>query len=77
MQPVGCTAVGMVGNILLTAGKIILGFIAGSTALVADGFHSLADVLSDIGILLSLKAANRPPDANHPYGHHSFETWAR
>ena len=74
MQPVGCTAVGMAGNIVLTAGKIALGFLAGSSALIADGFHSLADVLSDIGILLSLKAAYRPPDANHPYGHHSFET---
>lgn len=74
MQPVGCTAVGMAGNIVLTAGKIALGFLAGSSALIADGFHSLADVLSDIGILLSLKAASRPPDANHPYGHHSFET---
>ncbi len=74
MSPVGCTAVGLVGNIGLSAGKILFGVLAGSTALIADGFHSLADVLSDIGILLALKAANRPPDANHPYGHHSFET---
>jgi len=74
MRPVGCTAVGMLGNILLTGSKILLGILAGSSALLADGFHSLADVLSDIGILLALKAANRPPDANHPYGHHSFET---
>ncbi len=74
LTPIGCTAVGMIGNIALSAGKIIFGVLAGSTALIADGFHSLADVLSDIGILLSLKAANRPPDANHPYGHHSFET---
>lgn len=74
LRPMGCTAVGMAGNILLSGSKIVLGILAGSTALLADGFHSLADVLSDIGILLALKAANRPPDANHPYGHHSFET---
>ncbi len=74
MSPVGCTTVGMAGNIGLSAGKIVFGLTAGSTALIADGFHSLADVLSDIGILLALKAANRPPDANHPYGHQSFET---
>ena len=69
-----CTSVGLVGNILLSAGKLAFGLIAGSAALVADGFHSLADVLSDVGILLALKASTRPPDKNHPYGHHSFET---
>ncbi len=74
LQPVFCTWIGLVGNALLSAGKIIVGMLAGSTALVADGYHSLADVLSDIGILLSLKAASQPPDENHPYGHHSFET---
>lgn len=74
LRPIFCTGVGLVGNGLLTAGKIVVGVLAGSAALVADGFHSLADVLSDIGILFALKAAGRPPDANHPYGHHSFET---
>jgi len=69
-----CTTVGLVGNIVLSAGKLAIGMIAGSAALVADGFHSLADVLSDVGILLALKASTRPPDKNHPYGHHSFET---
>ncbi len=74
MRPMVCTTVGLVGNILLSGGKLAFGVLAGSAALVADGFHSLADVLSDVGILLALKAANRPPDKNHPYGHHSFET---
>ncbi len=74
LKPFFCTTVGLVGNTLLSAGKILVGMLAGSAALVADGYHSLADVLSDIGILLALKAANQPPDKNHPYGHHSFET---
>ncbi len=74
LQPMFCTWLGLVGNILLSAGKIMVGMMAGSAALVADGYHSLADVLGDIGILLSLKAASQPPDENHPYGHHSFET---
>jgi len=74
LRPVFCTGIGLVGNTLLAAGKIGVGVAAASAALVADGFHSLADVLSDIGILFALKAANRPPDDNHPYGHHSFET---
>ncbi len=73
-RPMVCTSVGLVGNILLSGGKLAFGLIAGSAALVADGFHSLADVLSDVGIMLALKASTRPPDKNHPYGHHSFET---
>lgn len=74
LQPMFCTWLGLVGNILLSAGKILVGMLAGSAALMADGYHSLADVLGDIGILFSLKAASQPPDENHPYGHHSFET---
>lgn len=74
LRPFFCTIIGLVGNALLSAGKILVGILAGSAALVADGYHSLADVLSDIGILLALKAANQPPDEDHPYGHHSFET---
>ena len=74
VRPMVCTTVGLIGNILLSGGKLAFGMIAGSAALVADGFHSLADVLSDVGILLALKASTRPPDKNHPYGHHSFET---
>lgn len=73
-RPVVCTYVGLAGNILLSAGKLVIGLLAGSAALVADGFHSSADVLSDIGILFALKASSQPPDENHPYGHHSFET---
>ncbi len=73
-RPVVCTTAGLIGNVLLSFGKLAFGLLAGSAALVADGFHSLADVLSDVGILLALKASSRPPDHNHPYGHHSFET---
>ncbi len=73
-RPVVCTSVGLVGNILLSVGKLVVGLLAGSAALIADGYHSSADVLSDIGILFALKASSQPPDENHPYGHHSFET---
>ena len=74
VSPMVCTTIGLIGNILLSGGKLAFGMAAGSSALVADGFHSLADVLGDVGILLALKASTRPPDKNHPYGHHSFET---
>jgi cation diffusion facilitator family transporter len=74
LRPLVCTTVGLVGNIALTAGKLSIGYLAQSAALIADGFHSFADVASDLGIIVALKASARPPDENHPYGHHSFET---
>jgi len=74
LRPIVCTALGMVGNGLLTVAKIAVGLLAHSASLVADGFHSLADLLGDVGILWALHASKRPPDRNHPYGHHSFET---
>ena len=74
LRPLVCTAIGLVLNALLAVFKTLVGMLAGSTALVADGLHSFADVASDIGLIFALKAASRPPDAEHPYGHHSFET---
>lgn len=73
-RPTLCTLVGMVANTILTVGKIGIGFMAGSAALVADGVHSFADLVSDLGVLLALRASRRPPDENHPYGHDSFES---
>ena len=73
-RPTECTVIGMVANLLLTVGKIVVGFLSRSAALVADGVHSFADVVSDVAVLLALRTARRPPDRNHPYGHESFET---
>jgi divalent metal cation (Fe/Co/Zn/Cd) transporter len=44
--------------------------------MVADGFHSLFDASSNIIGLVGIHLANRPPDADHPYGHKKFETFA-
>lgn len=73
-RPTECTLVGGAANLLLTVGKITIGFLAGSAALVADGVHSFADVISDLGVLLALRASRKPADDNHPYGHDSFES---
>ena len=54
------------GSILTLGAGFAFGVIAGSSALVADGFHSLADVLSDVGILLALKASTRHPTRTTP-----------
>ncbi len=69
-----CTAVGMAGNRVLTVGKLAVGFTSHSASLVADGVHSFSDLAGDVGVVIALKAGARPPDRNHPYGHHNYET---
>lgn len=57
-------------NLSLGAAKCLIGFLAHSRALVADGVHSLTDLTSDVAVLVGLRAMATPPDADHPYGHH-------
>ncbi len=59
---------------LLAAAKIILGLMAGSTSVVADGLESASDVVASGVVLFGLVLAAKPADANHPYGHGRFET---
>jgi cation diffusion facilitator family transporter len=63
-------------NILLMALKIVSGLFIRSTALIADGIHSLSDLATDIVVILSSRLSNRPADDTHPYGHQKFETLA-
>ena len=58
---------------VLAFSKLLIGWMAGSTAVVADGFESAGDVVGSTIVLLGLIAASRPPDAEHPYGHGRFE----
>ena len=68
------TWIGMIGNIILTAVKAVAGVLAGSTAMVADAFHSASDIAGSIVVLGGLAMASRPPDAGHHYGHAKFES---
>lgn len=70
------TLVGVVGNILLTIVKLIFGIIGHSQALIADGLHSLSDLISDGVVLVAAKYSTLDADAEHPYGHARFETLA-
>lgn len=70
------TWAGVAVNLPLSVAKITLGWVAGSQALVADGLHSLSDLLSDAAVLWALGHSHRPPDAEHPFGHGRFETMA-
>ncbi|MEA3638374.1 MAG: cation diffusion facilitator family transporter [Lamprobacter sp.] len=70
------TLVGAVINLLLSAIKITAGWIGQSHALIADGIHSLSDLLSDLLVWFAGHKAAKGPDAEHPYGHGRFETVA-
>ncbi|KAH8095662.1 cation transmembrane transporter [Aureococcus anophagefferens] len=69
----GITAVGAVVNVGLGCCKVGAGSTLGSPALIADGAHSLSDVLTDVVAYWSYAAARLPPDADHPFGHGKFE----
>ncbi len=61
-------------NLLLALSKMIIGYLGYSQALIADGIHSLSDVISDGLVVFAAKASIQAPDAKHPYGHHRIET---
>ena len=66
-------AVGIVSNSLLCIMKILIGWISGSIAIIADGINNLADASSSIITLVGFKLAALPEDEEHPYGHARIE----
>ena len=63
-------------NLGVAAAKIAFGYASGAISILSDGFHSLTDSASNIVGLIGVKAAERPPDEDHPYGHRKYETVA-
>jgi cation diffusion facilitator family transporter len=70
------TYIGIAVNIALAVIKVVIGSLAGSLALVADGVHSLSDVATDAVVLLGLRLGSKEPDQSHPYGHGRAETFS-
>ena len=70
------TVIGAIVNIILTLLKIIAGVFGRSAAMVADGIHSLSDLLSDIVVLAFTHISPKGKDKNHSFGHGKFETLA-
>ena len=67
---------GILVNSLLFILKLLSGMMIKSSALIADGVHSLSDLATDFVVLAGTRISNRPPDEAHPYGHKRFETLA-
>jgi cation diffusion facilitator family transporter len=63
-------------NLVLTAVQVTVGILAKSQALVADGLHSLSDLVADFVVLLAGRHSQKDADADHPYGHQRYETAA-
>lgn len=70
------TLVGSVVNAVLTVFKIVAGIAGHSAAMIADGVHSLSDLLSDIVVLVFVRISDKGRDKDHDYGHGKFETFA-
>lgn len=68
------TLAGAVINIVLSVSKILVGYFSFSQALIADGIHSLSDLISDAAVLIGSKYWSDEPDEKHPYGHGRIET---
>ncbi|MDO8964328.1 MAG: cation diffusion facilitator family transporter [Coriobacteriia bacterium] len=66
----------LVLNLGVSAAKSAWGLISGSTAMFADGLHSLADGSGNIVALVAMKFASKPHDDDHPYGHQKYESFA-
>lgn len=67
------SVVGIAVNLLLSAGKLAAGALAGSVAITADGVNNLSDAGSSLISLVSFRLAARPADEEHPFGHARIE----
>lgn len=65
---------GLLVNVTLAAGQLAIGVLGRSAALVADGFHTLSDLLSDTLVLVAAHFGAQRADEDHPYGHARIET---
>lgn len=70
---VKASVIGIAGNMLLVAFKMIIGFFSHSIAIILDGVNNATDALSSIITIVGTKVAGRPPDGKHPFGYGRIE----
>lgn len=68
------TLLGSAVNLALVVFKLLAGIIGASAAMIADGVHSLSDLLTDFVVLIFVRISNKPQDKDHDYGHGKYET---
>lgn len=67
------TMVSIIGNLILSAFKLLAGILAHSGAMISDAVHSASDVFSSIVVIIGVKFSSKDSDKEHPYGHERFE----
>lgn len=70
------TWVSVAVNVCLSIAQIGVGIFAKSQGLIADGVHSLTDLVADFVVLFASHHSKKDADENHPYGHQRFENAA-
>ena len=70
------TWVSVAVNLILTVTQVVVGVLSKSQGLVADGIHSLSDLVADFVVLFASHHSKKDADEDHPYGHQRFETAA-
>lgn len=70
------TWIGFFTNLVLSAAKVVAGVVGRSSAMIADGVHSLSDFVTDLIVIVFIKISAKHEDSDHPYGHGKFETFA-
>lgn len=60
-------------NVFLSAMKLIVSFITGSTAILSEALHSGSDLITSFIAMFAVRESEKPPDREHPYGHGKFE----
>lgn len=68
--------VSIAAYLVLSTFKLICGYIFASSALLADGFNNLTDIVASVAVLIGLRISQKPPDSDHAYGHFRAETVA-
>ncbi|MFD2115413.1 cation diffusion facilitator family transporter [Paenibacillus yanchengensis] len=68
--------VSIAAYLVLTIFKLVFGYLFLSSALVADGYNNLTDIVASIAVLIGLRISQKPPDKDHAYGHFRAETIA-
>ncbi len=70
------TLISVAVNTVLSVWQIIIGIFSHSSGLIADGIHTLSDLIADFVVLIANKKSHKKPDEDHPYGHFRYENGA-
>jgi cation diffusion facilitator family transporter len=65
--------IGILTNVFLATAKLFAGIISSSMSIIADAINNFSDGISSVVTMIGFKLAQKPADADHPYGHARFE----